>query len=111
MKLPCNTRSLIASSSKKSVAVVTRLKAGSIVAEGGVSWSRCSRSYFKRAKLLSKRTVGGPKRSEGLPYRGPVPLVTVALIAAVLLTDSEGENVPARVRENTSRSALIGENR
>jgi len=65
-----------------------------------------SRSYCKRVRAWSKRAVGrpGPYRSEVRPYRGALGSRTVSLTAAELLTQSDGEAIPQRVRENASRS-------
>lgn len=43
------------------------------------------------ASGLLKRAVAGPKWSEGLPCRGPVGRVTVALMLAKFFTQSDGE--------------------
>jgi hypothetical protein len=87
------------------VAVMTRSWALPVQVGCGVNASGWSRSYFKRASALSKRTVGGPNRSEGLPYRGPSGLVTAALTAVALLMVSDGEVSPPRVREDSRRPA------
>ena len=51
-----------------------------------------------------KRAVGGPKRWEGLPYRGPSSeLVTVS---PGLFTTSDGALICARVEADLIRSGL-----
>jgi len=73
------------------VAFSMRLKARVAPTESGVSPLRLSRSCFKRASSRLKRTVGGPKRSEGLPNRGPLGLSTASLMEAKLAMLSDGE--------------------
>ena len=84
-------------------------RARSKVVASGVKSSRCSRSYLKPASALLKRAAGGPNRSEGRPYRGPLGSVTVSLMAEKVLTQSDGEVTPPRARQNSSR-AVLGEN-
>ena len=73
--------------------------------EPGVNPSRCSRSYFSRASSGLKRAVGGPKRSEGLPYRGPLGTSTKPLMSAVLSTVSDGEPIFLMVFDSAARAA------
>jgi len=80
-------------SSKKFAAFSIRSKAQSAVTESGTNASRCSKSYFRSSQL--KRAVGGPKRSEGLPYRGPVGPSTGSAL--------DGSEVPDAFRLRTGR--------
>ena len=86
-----NTASLLSSSPKNSVELVIRSKARSNVPWFGVNDSRCPRLYSKSASGSLKSDVGGPKRWEGLPYRGPWGSIVASLTAEALLTLSDGE--------------------
>ena len=67
--------------------------------------SRWSRLYFKMANGLLKSAVGGPKRWEGLPYRGPAGSLVASLTAEGLLTLSDGEGVCLMAFNNSRRAA------
>ena len=86
-----NTPSLLSSSTKKSVELAISSKARFNVSRFGVNDSRCPRLYSKSASGSLKSYVGGPERSEGLPYRGPRGPIVASLTAEAFLTLSDGE--------------------
>jgi len=93
------------SSSAKSAAWVMKSKAWSNIGGSGEYDSRCSRLYIKSANGLLKSAVGGPKRWEGLPYRGPAGQIVASLTAEALLTLSDGEGASSMAFDNSSRAA------